>query len=63
VRNELLALPWTDVQQRRFLDMAVASNEARARIEAGDSMDFETYRQAYLSPERLDVRSRATAEA
>lgn len=63
VRQELLALPWTDVQQKRFLDMAVASNEARARIEAGDSMDFETYRQAYLSPERLEVRQRATAEA
>ncbi len=63
VRNELLALPWTDVQQKRFLDMAIASNEARARIEAGDSMDFETYRQAYLSPERLEVRHRATAEA
>ncbi len=62
VRSALLALPWTDVQQRRFLDMAVASNEARARIEAGDSMDFEAYRQAYLSPERLDVRARATAE-
>ena len=63
VRQELLALPWTDVQQKRFLDMAVASNEARARIEAGDSMDFESYRQAYLSPERLEVRQRATAEA
>ena len=63
VRQELLALPWTDVQHKRFLDMAVASNEARARIEAGDSMDFESYRQAYLSPERLEVRQRATAEA
>jgi glutamate--cysteine ligase len=63
IRNELLALPWADVQQARFLAMAVASNEARARIEASDSMDFETYRQTYLSPERLEVRQRATAEA
>jgi glutamate--cysteine ligase len=63
VQAQLLALPWTDNQQRSYEAMARASVAERLRIEAGDSMDFETYRQAYLSPERLQVRTRSRAAA
>lgn len=56
VHAQLLALPWTDTQQRSYEAMARASVAERQRIEAGDSMDFESYRRAYLSPERLQPR-------
>jgi glutamate--cysteine ligase len=52
-RAALLALPWSDAQAMRFAAMAEASVAEQRRIEAGDSMLFEQYRQAYLSPERL----------
>jgi glutamate--cysteine ligase len=61
IHAQLMSLPWSDAQQRSFEAMARASVAERQRIEAADSMDFETYRQAYLAPERLQVRSRAMA--
>ena len=51
--SQLLALPWSDEQQASFVAMAQASTLERAALEAADTMDFETYRLAYLSPERL----------
>jgi glutamate--cysteine ligase len=36
--------------------MALESLAEQQRIEAADTMPFEQYRQAYLSPERLQVK-------
>jgi len=52
-RNALLGLPWTPALQQRFEAMASESVLAQQRIEAEDTMPFETYRQHYLAPERL----------
>ena len=60
-RSRLLALPWTDAQAARYAAMAAESVAAQQRIEAGDTMPFEQYRQAYLSPDRLEVKKPATA--
>ena len=54
-RNHLLALPWPAAQQAAFEAMAAESVQKRLAIEAADTVDFETYRQAYLSPRRLQV--------
>ncbi len=54
-RNLLLGLPWSTVQDQRFGQMAAESMQAQQRIEAADAMPFESYRQAYLSPQRLVV--------
>ena len=58
---QLVALPWTDAQAARYAAMAAESVAAQQRIEAGDTMPFEQYRQAYLSPDRLEVKKPATA--
>jgi glutamate--cysteine ligase len=52
-QNRLLALPWPAEQQAAFVAMAQASNHERAAIEAADTVDFETYRQNYVSASRL----------
>jgi glutamate--cysteine ligase len=52
-RNHLLALPWTPGQQAAYEAMARESLERRAAIEAADTVDFETFRLAYLDPARL----------
>jgi glutamate--cysteine ligase len=54
-RNHLLALPWGAAAQAEFEAMADESVASRRAIEAADTVDFETYRQAYLSPEKLVV--------
>ncbi len=54
-RAHLLALPWPAEQQAAFEAMVRESQTERAALEAADRMDFETYRLAYLSPERLAV--------
>jgi glutamate--cysteine ligase len=54
-RNRLLALPYPSELQDRFVAMAQASIAEQKRIEAGDTMPFEQYRQQYLSVERLGV--------
>ena len=54
-RAYLLGLPWTEAQAMRFAATADASVAEQRRIEATDSMLFEQYRQAYLSPERLSA--------
>jgi len=52
-RNRLLALPWPEGQQSAFVAMAQQSMRERAAIEAADTVDFETYRQNYVSASRL----------
>ena len=52
-RAALLALPWGEAQAVRYAEMAEESLAEQRRIEAGDSMLFEQYRLAYLSPDRL----------
>ena len=41
IREELLALPWTDEQQVRYVTMAERSVADQQAIEAADSMPFE----------------------
>ena len=52
-RAQILALPWTAEQAARYAAMAAASVAEQRRIESLDSMLFEQYRLAYLSPDRL----------
>ncbi|NDG41955.1 MAG: hypothetical protein EBY28_21950 [Betaproteobacteria bacterium] len=56
-RAQLLAMRWTEAQAARFAALAQQSVAEQQRIEAADSMQFEAYRQAYLSPDRLEVHS------
>jgi glutamate--cysteine ligase len=62
-RAQLLALPWTEAQAARFAALAQKSVAEQQRIEAADSMQFEAYRQAYLSPDRLEVHSATSVAA
>jgi glutamate--cysteine ligase len=49
----LAALPWPAEAQAQFEAWAEASRRAQAELEARDRIDFETYRQHYISAERL----------
>ena len=51
----LLALPFSAEQQTRYEAMTQASLAEQKRIEASDSVLFETYRQNYVSPKRLSA--------
>ena len=55
----LLGLPFTAEQRAGFERSVQASIDAQAAIEAADSMPFEAYRQAYLSPARLSLPAAA----
>jgi glutamate--cysteine ligase len=57
----LLELPWSAEQQARLLQLSAQSVADQKKIEAGDSMPFEIYRQQYLSAARLDKPVRALA--
>ncbi|MCA3251729.1 MAG: glutamate--cysteine ligase [Rubrivivax sp.] len=54
-RARLLALPWSAEQQAAFAAMARVSQQRQQAIEAADTADFETWRQAYLDPRNLVV--------
>ncbi len=54
-QTHLLALPFSADQQARYEAMTKESIAEQKRIEASDSMLFETYRQNYVSPKRLGV--------
>lgn len=54
-RNHLLALPWCDASQAAFEAMAGESVAKRRALEAADTVDFEAFRQAYLSPQGLVI--------
>ena len=51
------ALPWPADQQTAFEAEVQASLDKRCDIERADEMEFETWRQQYLSPQRLQVQS------
>jgi glutamate--cysteine ligase len=55
-RAHYAALPWTAAQQAAFEAEARQSVAEQQALEGADTLDFETYRQQYLSPERLVVR-------
>lgn len=61
IRNDILALPWSEAQQARFEAMSAASVAEQKRIEAADTMPFEIYRQEYVSPARLGRPQAAAA--
>ena len=52
---QMLALPWSAAQQAEFEAMTLASLEKRRAIEAADTLDFESFRQDYLDPQRLQA--------
>jgi glutamate--cysteine ligase len=53
IRHHLLSLPWTAGQQAAFEAEAQASRDEQRRTEAADTLDFETWRQAYLDAATL----------
>jgi glutamate--cysteine ligase len=54
-RAHIVALPWSGAQQAAFEALSRQSLEQRCAIEAADTEDFESWRQAYLAPQRLLV--------
>lgn len=52
-RDHLLALPWSDAQQARYVALADESVAAQKAIEAADTLPFETWRQQYMAPQEL----------
>jgi len=54
-RGTLTGLPFSPELGERFTRMARESLAEQSRIEAADSVSFETYRQQYLSPELLKI--------
>jgi len=53
--GHLRGLPLDPRVEQRFAHLAVESLAEQARIEAGDKVDFETFRKQYLSPDLLKV--------
>ena len=54
-RDSIMALPFTEELEHRFTGLARGSLLKQGEIEAADSVDFETWRQEYLSPGKLEV--------
>ncbi|QNP49393.1 glutamate--cysteine ligase [Diaphorobacter aerolatus] len=52
-REELMARPWSDEQQQRYVAMAEKSVAAQTAIEEADDMPFEAWRERYMSVEQL----------
>jgi glutamate--cysteine ligase len=52
-RARHMALPWSREQQSRYEAMALDSLMKRQAIETADTLDFESWRKAYLDPSRL----------
>jgi glutamate--cysteine ligase len=55
-------VPFSDEQQARFTLLSQQSIADQKKIEAGDSMPFEIYREQYVSAERLNVPEKAGKE-
>ena len=53
-RDTIVKLPFSAEVAERFARMARESIEEQRRIEAADDVPFETFRQQYLSPVRLN---------
>jgi glutamate--cysteine ligase len=62
-KGKLLGLPFSAAQQVRFASLTEQSLKDQKAIEEGDTMPFEIYRQAYVSPERLGLGKAAVAPA
>ena len=62
-RGELLALPYPAALKQRFDALAAESWAEQKRIEAADHVDFETFRQAYISPDRLAPGAQANMDS
>ena len=62
-RGELLALPYPAAIKQRFDALAAASWAEQKRIEASDHVDFETFRRAYVSPDRLAPGAQANMDS
>jgi len=62
-RDALLALPWSDAQQARYLAMAQASLAEQKAIEAADTLPFEDWRQRYVAVDALDAPGHAGTSA
>ena len=56
--GHLRGLPLGEKADKRFRHLAAESLAEQARIEVGDKVDFETFRQRYLSPELLKTDRR-----
>ncbi|MGQ0653890.1 MAG: glutamate--cysteine ligase [Betaproteobacteria bacterium] len=56
--GQLRDVPLAEKSGERFRRLAEESLAEQARIEAGDRVDFETFRQRYLSPELLQIDRR-----
>ena len=54
-QSHLLGLPFTNEQQAKYEAMTKESVAEQKRIEAADSVPFETYRQRYVSFDRVRV--------
>ena len=54
-RDTIWRLPFSSALQERFGELAKGSLLTQRQIEASDTVPFETYRQQYLSPLRLNV--------
>jgi len=53
-RDAIMKLPLADEVARRLALEAEESIVEQRRIEAADALPFETYRQLYLAPVRLN---------
>jgi len=62
-RAKLLALPFSAAQQAKFAAMSEQSLRDQQAIEAADRIPFETFRQQYVSADRLGLSSTAIAPA
>ncbi len=58
-REHLMSLPWAAHEQAHFEQMTQDSIVAQKKIEEGDTLPFELYRQQYVSADRLGLRRRA----
>jgi glutamate--cysteine ligase len=57
--GQLRGLPLPEKADKRFLHLAEESLAEQARLEAADTVDFETFRRKYLSPNLLVTDRRA----
>jgi len=62
-KQKLLALPFSVAQQARFEALSARSVQEQKDIEARDTLPFESFRQQYISPERLGLGRAAVAPA
>ncbi|MCK9516978.1 MAG: glutamate--cysteine ligase [Ottowia sp.] len=53
LRDDILAMPCPDELLARFGALAVSSQREQERVEAADTVSFETYRQAYVAADGL----------